>query len=140
MGMYAVFERFCTAINTVEEEMKQDGYEYMYSTHLGYILTCPSNLGTGIRAGCHIKIPKLSEHAEFANILKKMRLQKRAPEVVMDGSISPTRTELDFLSWSLCRGYVTELTPSSRWRRLWKLGTRLTTWSRRPKRLGFWSN
>merc|ERR1712242_49382 len=34
------FQRFCTAINTVETEMKKDGYEYMYSTHLGYILTC----------------------------------------------------------------------------------------------------
>jgi len=84
--MYAVFERFCTALNTVESEMKKEGYEYMYSTHLGYILTCPSNLGTGIRAGCHIKIPKLSQHASFPDILKKMRLQKRGTGGVDTGA------------------------------------------------------
>jgi len=75
--MMKVFERFCTAINTVEEEMKKDGYEYMYSPHLGYILTCPSNLGTGIRCGCHVKIPLLSKHASFDQLLAKLRLQKR---------------------------------------------------------------
>lgn len=49
----------------------------MWSEHLGYILACPSNLGTGIRAGVHIKIPKLSKHPKFPDILKKLRLQKR---------------------------------------------------------------
>jgi len=75
--MMKVFERFCTAINTVEEEMKKDGYEYMYSPHLGYILTCPSNLGTGIRCGCHVKLPLLSKHVSFSKLLAKLRLQKR---------------------------------------------------------------
>jgi len=75
--MMKVFERFCTAINTVEEEMKKDGYEYMYSPHLGYILTCPSNLGTGIRCGCHCRIPLLSKHASFDKLLGNLRLQKR---------------------------------------------------------------
>jgi len=75
--MMKVFERFCTAINTVEEEMKKDGYEYMYSQHLGYILTCPSNLGTGIRCGCHVKLPLLSKHESFDKLLAKLRLQKR---------------------------------------------------------------
>jgi len=75
--MMKVFERFCTAINTVENEMKKDGYEYMYSPHLGYILTCPSNLGTGIRCGCHVKLPLLSKHPRFSELLSKLRLQKR---------------------------------------------------------------
>merc|ERR1712241_815379 len=84
--MKEVFTRFCKAIDTVESEMKKDGYEYMWSQHLGYILTCPSNLGTGIRAGCHIKIPKLSQHASFPEILGKMRLQKRGTGGVDTGS------------------------------------------------------
>jgi len=73
----AVFKRFCMGISEVEKEMKQKGHEYMWSEHLGYILACPSNLGTGIRAGVHIKIPNLSKHSEFPTILKKLRLQKR---------------------------------------------------------------
>merc|ERR550534_3547610 len=77
MSMESVWKRFCNAINNVEKIMKDGGHEYMYSEHLGYILTCPSNLGTGIRAGVHIKIPKLSKHDKFGDILKNMRLQKR---------------------------------------------------------------
>merc|ERR1712130_166303 len=73
--MARVFERFCVAIDAVETQFKSMGYEYMYSEHLGYILTCPSNLGTGIRAGCLVKIPKLSVHPKFKNILQKLRLQ-----------------------------------------------------------------
>jgi len=75
--MYAVFERFCKAINAIEAQLKKDGYEYMFSDHLGYILTCPSNLGTGIRAGCHVKLPNLQKHDQFKNLLAEMRLQKR---------------------------------------------------------------
>merc|ERR1719230_1752392 len=72
MSMETVWKRFCNAINNVEKIMKEGGQEYMYSEHLGYILTCPSNLGTGIRAGVHIKIPLLSKRDEFKDILAKL--------------------------------------------------------------------
>jgi len=75
--MFAVFKRFCLGATEVEAAMKKDGLEYAWSQHLGYILSCPSNLGTGIRAGVHLKIPKLSEHDDFPSLLKKLRLQKR---------------------------------------------------------------
>jgi len=75
--MYAVFERFCKALNAIEAELKKDGYEYMFSNHLGFILTCPSNLGTGIRAGCHVKLPLLQKHKEFKSLIAKLRIQRR---------------------------------------------------------------
>lgn len=84
--MEAVWRRFCNAINKIETIMKEAGHEYMYSEHLGYILTCPSNLGTGIRAGVHIKIPLLSKHEKFGDVLKAMRLQKRGTGGVDTGS------------------------------------------------------
>jgi len=84
--MEQVWRRFCNAINQVENLMKEDGFEYMFSDHLGYILTCPSNLGTGIRAGVHIKIPLLSKHEKFADILATLRLQKRGTGGVDTGS------------------------------------------------------
>merc|ERR1712142_736249 len=37
--------------------MKERGHSYMWNEHLGYVLTCPSNLGTGLRAGVHVKLP-----------------------------------------------------------------------------------
>ena len=61
----------------VENLMKQEGYEYMWNQHLGYILTCPSNLGTGMRAGVHVKLPLLSKDSRFDTLLVHMRLQKR---------------------------------------------------------------
>ena len=49
----------------------------MWNKHLGYVLTCPSNLGTGLRAGVHIKIPYLSKDKRFSEIIKTLHLQKR---------------------------------------------------------------
>ena len=61
----------------MEGLIKQDGSEFMWNKHLGYVLTCPSNLGTGLRAGVHIKIPNLSKDKRFLDIIKALRLQKR---------------------------------------------------------------
>jgi len=76
--MGAVFKRFCIGLAKVEECMKKQGCEYMWNDHLGYVLTCPSNLGTGLRGGVHVKIPKLSaDEKRLDKILDLMRLQKR---------------------------------------------------------------
>jgi len=75
--MKAVFKRFCMSSQLIKKHMKSQGYEYMWNEHLGFVLTCPSNLGTGIRAGCHVKIPLVTKHKEFATILGNLRLQKR---------------------------------------------------------------
>lgn len=72
-----VFARFIRLCNGVQEVLKQEGYDFMHSEHLGYILTCPSNLGTGMRAGCLIKLPLLSALPDFKARLGKMGLQAR---------------------------------------------------------------
>ena len=59
--MRSVFDRFCRGLNEVERLIKRQGHEFMWNEHLGYILTCPSNLGTGLRAGVHVKLPLLSK-------------------------------------------------------------------------------
>lgn len=72
----------------VEEVMKANGCEFMWNEHLGYILTCPSNLGTGLRGGVHLKIPLLSQdEARLDSILKKLRLQKRGTGGVDTASV-----------------------------------------------------
>jgi len=72
-----VFQRFCQGLNLVEQEIRKKGWEYMWNEHLGYVLTCPSNLGTGMRAGVHIKIPNLCKDPRFEAFLNAMKLQKR---------------------------------------------------------------
>jgi len=54
-----VFERWANAINLVEKSLNKSGYKYSYNDHLGYITTCPSNVGTGLRASVMLKLPKL---------------------------------------------------------------------------------
>merc|ERR1739848_493376 len=75
--MRDVFTRFCDGLNQFETAIKEDGNELMWNEHLGFVLTCPSNLGTGVRCGVHVKIPHVSAHARFGEILTKLRLQKR---------------------------------------------------------------
>uniref|UniRef100_A0A3Q2Y3Q0 creatine kinase n=1 Tax=Hippocampus comes TaxID=109280 RepID=A0A3Q2Y3Q0_HIPCM len=76
-NMKDVFTRFCTGLKEMESLFKEKGEEFMWNEHLGYILTCPSNLGTGLRAGVHVKLPNMSQHPEFEEVLKRLRLQKR---------------------------------------------------------------
>merc|ERR1712178_382281 len=76
-NMKQTFTRWCDGLNKFENAIKEAGYEFMWNEHHGYVLTCPSNLGTGVRCGVHVKIPKTSEHKSFGDILKKLRLQKR---------------------------------------------------------------
>jgi len=51
-----VFERLSIAAAKIEEKAK-----FANDEHLGYITSCPTNLGTGMRASVHIKLPKLSK-------------------------------------------------------------------------------
>lgn len=71
------FLRFCDGLKEFETSLRSKGLEFQWNSHLGYILSCPSNLGTGIRAGVHIKIPLLSKNENFELVLQTFRLQKR---------------------------------------------------------------
>merc|ERR1719158_298377 len=72
-----IFARFATACNEVEKVLKAEGYDFMHNDHLGYILTCPSNLGTGLRAGAMIRLPLLSKRKDFKDVARSMGLQVR---------------------------------------------------------------
>jgi len=56
--MREVAARFMRACNEVEKT----GLKFMQNDHLGWVLTCPSNLGTGLRAGCQVSLKSLYEH------------------------------------------------------------------------------
>merc|ERR1719375_107020 len=70
-----VTARFMRACEAVEKVLKQNGASFMHNDHLGWILTCPSNLGTGLRAGAMVKLPKLSARDDFKALLDGMKLQ-----------------------------------------------------------------
>ena len=89
-------------VGQVESLIKGSGHEFMWNEHLGYVLTCPSNLGTGLRAGVHVKIPTIGRHEKFDTILHNLRLQKRGTggvDTASEGGIYDI-SNADRLGWS----------------------------------------
>eukprot|EP00397_Hematodinium_sp_SG-2012_P031152 GEMP01033045.1.p1 GENE.GEMP01033045.1~~GEMP01033045.1.p1 ORF type:complete len:428 (+),score=87.33 GEMP01033045.1:126-1409(+) len=82
-----VFRRFAEGILWVEERLKALGTEFMHSQSLGHLLTCPSNLGTGMRASVMIRLPRLSRKHEFKRLVDDLQLQARGVRGVDSSSI-----------------------------------------------------
>jgi creatine kinase len=76
-NVHAIFNRFAKATTVIADTLKSMGKDFMHNDHLGYILTCPSNLGTGLRAGCMVKIPLVSARKDFKDLCAKLCLQAR---------------------------------------------------------------
>jgi len=71
-----VFTRLINAVSKLENTMK-----FSFSEHLGYITSCPTNLGTAMRASVHIKLPKLAEDMDrYKKITDKYYLQIRGTD------------------------------------------------------------
>ena len=68
-----VFQRLSTALSTIS-----DHFAFAYDNHLGYISSCPSNLGTALRASVHVHLPKLAKYPSVLNaIADKYHVQIR---------------------------------------------------------------
>lgn len=53
-----VFERLARGIKAVGDSVRENsGKEFMLDKKLGYLHSCPTNLGTGMRASVHIDLP-----------------------------------------------------------------------------------
>jgi len=69
----AVFDRLSRAAAHIETVCK-----FAHDDHLGYITSCPTNLGTALRASVHIKLPKLSaDMPRFQKIADTYNVQIR---------------------------------------------------------------
>ena len=53
----AVFSRLARAANEIEKKKAK----FAHNNQLGYITSCPTNLGTALRASVHIHLPLLSQ-------------------------------------------------------------------------------
>ena len=69
----AVFDKLSRAAAHIETVAK-----FSHDDHLGYITSCPTNLGTALRASVHIRLPMLSaKKDEFQAIADKYYVQIR---------------------------------------------------------------
>jgi arginine kinase len=68
-----VFDRLCRACAHIEKVAK-----FSHDNHLGYITSCPTNLGTALRASVHIFLPNLGKKKDiFQSIADKYYVQIR---------------------------------------------------------------
>merc|ERR1711988_1283179 len=68
-----VFQRLADAANKIEAKAK-----FANDEHFGYVSTCPTNMGTGLRASVHINLPKLMKNPELhQSIADKYHVQIR---------------------------------------------------------------
>merc|ERR1711937_505846 len=72
-----VTARFIRACDEVQKVLKAEGKDFMHNSHLGWVLTCPSNLGTGLRAGTTVKLPNVSGRDDWKKLCASMGLQAR---------------------------------------------------------------
>jgi len=73
-----VFDRLRNALDTMET---LPGCSFAHSEEYGYVTSCPTNLGTGMRASVHVAIPKLtangSDVSEAKRVCKELGLSVR---------------------------------------------------------------
>merc|ERR1719160_1952908 len=78
------------ACDQVQAVLKKEGSDFMHNSHLGWVLTCPSNLGTGLRAGTMVKLPKVSAREDFKKLMGAMLLQARGTGGVDSANVGGT--------------------------------------------------
>jgi len=68
-----VFKRLSDAAGKIESKAK-----FANDDHFGYVSTCPTNMGTGLRASVHINLPKLMKNKSLMeSIADKYHVQIR---------------------------------------------------------------
>merc|ERR1712002_1295282 len=75
-----VFERLAKGIKAVGDSVKKEsGKDFCLDARFGYIHSCPTNLGTGMRASVHIDLPGWTKHGvdELKARCEELHLQPR---------------------------------------------------------------
>lgn len=67
-----VYNRLVKGINTIEQTVK-----FVHHNKFGYLTFCPTNIGTGLRASVHVKLPKLAASGKLKPLCERLDLQPR---------------------------------------------------------------
>ena len=74
--MATTFNRLAFALESLEDKLK-----FAWDDTLGYLAACPSNIGTGMRAGVHIRLPRLFNRQELLHEeARRLNLQVRGTQ------------------------------------------------------------
>merc|ERR1712099_117022 len=106
-----VFERLARGIKAVGDSVKKEsGKDFCLDAKYGYIHSCPTNLGTGMRASVHVDLPG-GPSMELTSSKQDVKSCTCSPVEPVESLVarldtpmtSPTSTDLDTLRLSLSR-------------------------------------
>lgn len=67
-----VYGRLVKGIKILEKTLK-----FVQHDKFGYLTFCPTNIGTGLRASVHVKLPKLAAAGKLKPLCESLNLQPR---------------------------------------------------------------
>ena len=73
--MPVCYGRVCSCV--LLQALGAQGFSFQFNDHLGFIHSCPTNCGTGMRASVYVKLPLLSKTAGFKELCDSLRVQAR---------------------------------------------------------------
>jgi protein-arginine kinase len=71
-NLISTFNKVAKAIKILEKKLT-----FAFDKELGYLSSCPTNIGTTMRASVHIRLPKLGQRADFKELCANLGLQIR---------------------------------------------------------------
>ncbi|KAL3787626.1 hypothetical protein HJC23_011774 [Cyclotella cryptica] len=72
-----VFTTLMTGVRELERELRKRGWEFAFHPKLGYLTSCPTNVGTTMRASVHVRLEKLGQLPGFQDLVEKLKLEVR---------------------------------------------------------------
>lgn len=60
----AIWNLFYAGVEAVHAGLRKQGHDYAFLESHGYLATCPTNLGTGMRASVHVSLPGFATKQE----------------------------------------------------------------------------
>ena len=68
----------------LETRLQQQGHDFAFSRQNGYLNTCPTHSGSGLRVEVKLHLPKLIRHPRLGRILKKLCFCLKSPTLAMN--------------------------------------------------------
>eukprot|EP00746_Dinoflagellata_sp_MGD_P123419 gnl/MRDRNA2_/MRDRNA2_58067_c0_seq1.p1 gnl/MRDRNA2_/MRDRNA2_58067_c0~~gnl/MRDRNA2_/MRDRNA2_58067_c0_seq1.p1 ORF type:complete len:1099 (+),score=179.81 gnl/MRDRNA2_/MRDRNA2_58067_c0_seq1:138-3434(+) len=78
------FQRLCLMESSIQKIIASEGFTYMKDDRIGFITSCPSNLGTGLRVSVLLKVPELFRSLRFEEICRSLQLKAKMSDAEGD--------------------------------------------------------
>ncbi|XP_065657547.1 creatine kinase M-type-like isoform X1 [Hydra vulgaris] len=74
------YKKFQSAIRELEEKLLEVNITFAFHPEYGYLLSCPSAIGTTLIAVASVKLPRTIRHDRFRDIARNLRIHIRAKD------------------------------------------------------------